>query len=130
MEVVKDGYAKFSVGDIAGFLDLVHDDMEWEVHDVTAPVPFAGHLSGKPAVIKFFEHLKSFQIFKYEVQAFYGKGSEIAAVGQLDAKTLTTGKEYHGDWLQVWKIKDGKIASWDEFYQNPENLVAAYTDDA
>jgi ketosteroid isomerase-like protein len=55
LQVVKDGYAAFSRGDIPALLALMAEDVEWQIPG--AGLPLAGTYRGHDGVAKFFQKL-------------------------------------------------------------------------
>lgn len=53
LEIVQTGYNNFQQGNIQGILDLLNDDITWELPS-SAGVPFSGVFSGKKGVLDFF----------------------------------------------------------------------------
>ena len=54
LERIQSGYEAFGRGDIGAVLDIMADDIDWNVTDV---LPQGGHLSGKDEISGFFERL-------------------------------------------------------------------------
>ena len=59
-KLVKQAYERFKSGDIQSLLNLVSDDVEWELPNIEN-VPFAGKRHGREQVGEFFKSLADIQ---------------------------------------------------------------------
>ena len=117
IQVVKDAYAAFGRGDVNGILALLDDSVEWEgVKGTEGVAPHAGIRRGKLAVAEFFRTLATtldFQLF--EPREFVAQGNTVVAVGHYRATTKTTGKAFDSDFVMVFTLRDGRVATFREF---------------
>ena len=117
IQVVKDAYAAFFRGDIAGVLALVAEDVDWQgVKGTEGVVPQAGARRGRSQVEEFFALLAGNTQFKtFEPKQFIASDDSVAVVGYYEATILTTGRHVASDWVMTFTIKDGKITQFREF---------------
>lgn len=115
--VVQQAYAAFGRGDIAGVLDLLHDDIQWHPVIGAGPhVPFAGARRGKAAVAEFFRIVSETETFEqFEPRDFVAQGDRVVALGHYRAKAHATGKALESDWAMAFRLRDGKVAEFQEF---------------
>ena len=56
LEIIKQAYTNFSQGNIPAILDVLSDNMEWELPK-SAHVDFSGVFTGKEQALNFFQHI-------------------------------------------------------------------------
>src|ERR1700687_1794531 len=73
LQVVKDGYAAFSRGDIPGLLAQLAEDVEWQIPG--AGLPLAGTYRGHDGVANFFQKLAAdTDILDFQPREFVAEG--------------------------------------------------------
>ena len=125
--VVRQAYAAFSRGDIAGVLNLVADDVQWQaVYGTGAHVPTSGVRHGKAAVAEFFSQVGANVSFsRFDPQHFIATGDTVVALGHYTAST-PTGKGFDSDFAMVFTLQNNKIVRFQEFCDSAA-INAAYT---
>jgi len=124
-QLVIQAYDSFKSADIEALLGLLSDEVEWQLPD-TENVPFAGKRSGREAVGQFFQSLAESQdALQFEPQELIAEGDKVVSLGQYRWRVKATGREYGGDWVHVFTIRDGKIAGFQE-YMDTAAAAAAY----
>ena len=117
-EIVQAGYQKFGSGDIDGLLELFTDDIEWTVPNIEN-APFAGKRQGRDQVGKFFAQLgEAEDITRFEPLEFIAQGDKVVVLGESAATVKSTGRSYETDWVHVFHLRDGKVAEFQEFFDN------------
>jgi ketosteroid isomerase-like protein len=117
-EIVKQAYEHFGSGDIEALLGLYSDDVSWTIPTIEN-VPFSGSRNGKPAVAEFFSQLVDAEEFSYFAPSeFIAEGDRVVVLGSSKATVKSTGKKFETDWVHVCSVKDGKITSFLEFFDN------------
>jgi uncharacterized protein len=116
-KVVQDAYAAFSRGDITGLLGHMTDDIHWRPVIGTAKhVPFSGERQGKASVAEFFKQVSESEDFQqFEPREFIAQGDTVVAIGRYRAVTKATGKAFESDFVMVFTLRDGKVATFREF---------------
>lgn len=118
VQVVKEAYNKFQSGDIDGLLNLVSEDIHWQTPEIEN-APFAGTRHGLGEVEEFFDLLnKSEETTKFEPTEFIAQGDRVVALGSYGATVKETGRSYESDWVHVFTVKDGRIQSFAEYFDN------------
>lgn len=117
-EIVQKGYECFGSGDIPGLLALFSDDIEWEVPEIEN-APFAGSRTGIASVGEFFTQLDAAEdITRFEPLEFIAQGDKVVVLGESAATVRETGKSYQTDWVHIFHLRDGKVAGFQEFFDN------------
>jgi ketosteroid isomerase-like protein len=126
-QVVKDAYAAFLRGDVAGVLNLLTDDVEWEgVKGTEGTLPQAGLRRGKADVARFFQEVDATTQFdRFEPQEFVAQGDSVVAIGVYSGTAKANGQHASSDWVMVFNMRDGKVARFREFCDSAA-LVRAY----
>ena len=116
-KVVQDAYAAFARGDIPTLLGYMTDDIHWQPVIGTAKhVPFSGERKGKASVAEFFKRVAESEDFQqFEPREFVAQGDKVVAIGHYRAVTKATGKSFESDFVMVFTLRDGKVATFREF---------------
>lgn len=116
-KVVQDAYAAFGRGDIPTLLGYMTDDIHWQPVIGTAKhVPFSGERKGKASVAEFFKRVAESEDFQqFEPREFVAQGDKVVAIGHYRAVTKATGKSFESDFVMVFTLRDGKVATFREF---------------
>lgn len=128
VQVVKDGYAAFGRGDIAGLLALLAEDVEW--HIPGAGLPLAGTYRGHDGVAKFFQKLsEETEILDFQPREFVADGDRVLVVGSERAKVRATNRTVELGWIMSFTVRGGKLAIFRE-YTDTKALADAYESSA
>ncbi len=120
LEIIQSGYNNFLQGNIPALVDLLSDDVTWELPK-SAGVPFAGVFKGKTGVLEFFQQIAANNEFhEFNVTDFISEGDKIIALGDLRATSKTTGKTSSNKWAHFWQLKDGKVIRHYEYADTAE----------
>jgi ketosteroid isomerase-like protein len=123
--LVNQAYSNFQSGNLPALMALMSDDVTWTLPEM-AGVPFAGKRSGRDAVSEFFSLLGASQeAITFNPRELIADGGRVVALGSYEWKVLANGREFKGDFAHAWGIRDGKVASFDE-YTDTAACVAAY----
>ena len=127
-QVVRAFYAAVSGGDAAGVIALLSDDIVWSIPGPKA-VPYAGTYHGKAGVEEFFEILHRYedlQSFKANELIVDRERGVVCVLGCEIGVAIETGKAFSANWAEVFWIKDGLIAAFEE-HIDTHALAAAYS---
>ena len=123
--LVNQAYSNFQSGNMPGLLALMSDDIVWTLPEMVG-VPFAGKRSGKDAVGEFFALLAASQeAINFNPRELIADGDRVVALGSYEWKVLANGRDFKGDFAHAWGIRDGKVASFNE-YTDTAACTAAY----
>lgn len=124
VEQIKGVFAAFGRGDIPFILGQLADDVHWVSH-LDEIVPWSGDYSGKGNVPKFFGALGgAIDVSAHPVHQLVAQGDTVVATGDVSFRVRASGKAGQSSWVYIWKLKDGRITSYDQF--NDPGLAAAF----
>ena len=123
--LVNQAYSNFQSGNMPALLALMSDDVVWTLPEMEG-VPFAGKRSGKDAVGEFFSLVAASQeAVSFNPRELIADGEKVVALGSYEWKVLANGRDFKGDFAHAWWIRDGKVASFNE-YTDTAVCIAAY----
>ena len=127
IKVVEAAYGAFGKGDIPGVIVLLTPDVLWESVGDPADFPALGPKHGTAAVEEQFKTLGTLLSFQsFEPKQFFASGPDtVFVLGHYDRTVIKTGKPANSDFVHVFVIRDGKIASYREF-QDTATLADAW----
>ena len=127
IKVVQDAYGAFAKGDIPGVIALLTPDVHWESVGNPADFPALGPKKGTAAVEAQFKLLGSLLSFQsFEPQQYFASGPDtVFVLGHYDRTVIKTGRTANSDFVHVFVIRGGKIASYREF-QDTATLADAW----
>jgi uncharacterized protein len=118
-------YQCFDKGDLAGVLDNLAEDVEWELVGPSS-IPYFGRYSGRHGVKNFFASLfENEEILEFLPEQFIESGDNVAVIGRERCRSKRTGREFSVRWVQVFKSAGNKITHWCE-YIDTAPIVEAY----
>ena len=116
--IAKEAYSCFNRGDIQGVLDMLTDDIDWRTPDVDG-APFYGQKQGKEGALAFFQGLGSTEEPEaFEQNEFIADGDKVVVLGRWAATVKPTGRRWDTRLVHIFTIRDGKIAAFEEFFDN------------
>lgn len=116
IETIQQVYSAFGRGDVNFIVSQLTDDVAWKGH-FAEQVPWAGDYSGKANVPKFFDAIFSnVDVLGFEPSEFVAQGQTVVSMGTFEAISKTTGKSGVTPWIFVWKFRDGKIESYEQYH--------------
>ena len=117
-DIVRNAYERFATGDIDGLLSLFHDDIDWTVPEIENTT-FGGSRHGLDAVKEFFTQLQEDEeISEFEPREYIAQGNRVVVLGHSTATARSTGRTYSTDWVHVLGLSEGKITTFQEFFDN------------
>jgi ketosteroid isomerase-like protein len=124
---VEAAYGAFGKGDIPGVIALLTPDVFWESVGNPADFPALGPKRGAAAVEAQFRTLGTLLSFQsFEPHQFFAAGPDtVFVLGHYDRTVIKTGKTANSDFVHVFVIREGKIASYREF-QDTATLADAW----
>ena len=130
IQTVKDAFAAFQRGDVAGVLALVDDQVEWHgVKGTEGVAPHAGLRVGRAAVGEFFAQLGSTTRFRvFEPREFVAQGDQVVVVGYYEVDVTRTQQSIATDWVMVFTVRNGRIVRFREWTDSAQ-LVRAFQEE-
>lgn len=125
VQAVKRAYEAFQRGDIPALLQMVTDDVDWELHGPPV-IPFAGKMTGRQQAAEFFRKLAETQdTLEFTPNVFYADQNAVIVLGRYRGRVRATGRDTESEWVQIFTMRDGLIAGWHEFLDTA-SIVDAY----
>ncbi len=110
LEILKDGYANFAKGNVAGVVANWVPEMEWNECKSFPFVKNDGKYIGAQAVIEgvFANIPVYYDNFSIEIADFVDGGDKIVMVGFYTGTWKATGKKFKANATHTWYLKNGK----------------------
>lgn len=124
LAVVQQVYAALGRKDVPALLTFAASDSVWTVH---APKehPYGGTYRGQGGLGMFLKNLsENAQLLEYSPLEFHVAGDQVFVVGRERVRWKPSGGEFTGTWLQRWRVRDGKIAVFEEWLDTATALAA------
>lgn len=117
-KIVQQCYEQFKSGDIEGMLAKLDDNVKWMIPAIEN-APFAGSRTGREKVAEFFGQLnEAEEMTRFEPLEFVAQDDKVVVLGESAAKVTSTGRSFETEWVHVFHLRHGKIASFQEFFDN------------
>lgn len=127
-KIVQNVYENFRSGDIKALLNLLSEDIEWQLPEIEN-VPFGGKRRGHEEMGQFFASLVDTQeVQHFEPREFIAHEDKVVALGHYAWHVKSTGREFGGDFAHVFTIRDGKVIRFHE-YMDTAAAAAAHRRD-
>ena len=111
LELVQHAYQSFGRGDIGAMLAVMSEDFEWDSR-YPAAVPISGVWRGRDGVSNMLKKLsETLDVLAFTVQEFIAQGDKVVVLGFDESRAKSTGRSYHNDWVHVWAVRNGKLAT-------------------
>jgi uncharacterized protein len=126
VEATKKGYECFQRGDIPSLIrDLLDDDCVWISPGPSDKLPWAGTFKGKHEIANFFaqvgEHL---EFTEFAPREMIEQGETVVVLGTLAGRAKKTGKAVKNEWAHVFKFRQGKVVSFQEYIDTAADVLA------
>src|SRR3990172_1882590 len=114
-KLVKQVYENFKSGDIKALLNLLSDNIEWQLPEIEN-VPFSGTRRGQEQMGEFFASLVDTQdVQHFEPREFIAHGDKVVALGHYAWLVKSTGRQFGGDFAHVFTVHDGRVVRFHEY---------------
>ncbi|MDZ7954276.1 nuclear transport factor 2 family protein [Nostoc sp. DedQUE09] len=128
LQLVKTWYAEFAKGNMQGVLDMVTDDIEWEVPGPTQVVPWCGKRQGRDKVAEYFALIdETVKVNFFQLQEIVAQDDKAMTLNHERASNRATNRVYDVPIVHFIVVRDGKIAKFNGFMET-NSLVAAFLD--
>ena len=116
LKTVEDMYAAFGRGDIDFIIGQLAPDVRWTAH-FDPIVPWAGDFSTMAKVPLFFKAISdNVEVLGFEPIENISCGETVVSIGTFTCRANSTGKATTTKWIFVWKFRDGKVQSYEQFH--------------
>ena len=124
VKTIQEVYAAFGRGDVAFIVAKLTDDIRWVSH-FDSVVPWSGDFSGKERIPDFFDAIfQSVDVEAFEPDEWIADGDAVVSLGEFGCRVRATGKRSRTRWVFIWKFRDAKIFSYEQFHDPA--LAAAF----
>lgn len=114
-QLVQQAYQLFTSGNIQTFLNLLADDVLWQLPEM-ANVPFAGTWNGRQQVGQFFGQMSEVQdVVEFEPEEFIAEGDKVIVLGRFTMHVKATGRASRSEWVHVWTVEGDSVRSVREY---------------
>ena len=115
VQIVKKYFAAFRSGEIQDVLNLLDDNVVWNVAGVPN-VSTVGLLEGKERVRDWMESFpRNFQPLDFEIDTFFANGAEVLVTGRFRHRGISTGRVAGSDLVIRFVVNDGLICKYQIF---------------
>jgi len=123
--VVQEVYGAFGRGDIPGLLAMLTEDVVWAVEGREGDYPTFGTRYGPSGALEFFQALGATEdITGFDVNSLHPSGDTVLGQGRISLTLKTNGKSLAYDFVHVFTVRDGKVASFKEYYDTAQVVEA------
>ena len=114
--LVQQAYDSFRAGRIDKLLALMSKDISWTLPEVKS-VPLGGRKNGLAAVGEFFVLINDLEeSLLFETSAMIAEGDKVVALGSYSWRVRSTKEKYKSDFAHVWTFSNGKVISFQEYF--------------
>ncbi|MEX2553493.1 MAG: nuclear transport factor 2 family protein [Actinomycetota bacterium] len=113
-------YEAFNRGEINLVFDSLADDVVWTNHSWESS-PLRGVFSGKTGVEQFFSNLDQIELERFDVKDIIAVEDTVIVLIDYKANVKRTGKSVESTLVHLMTLRDGKLATWDEYEDNAPN---------
>lgn len=116
VDLVKQGYAAFNIGNIEGVLSLFAEDIEWTVPSAEG-VPFGGTYKGRGQVGEFFKTLATAEdILDFTQDNFIAQDDKVVVTGRSKARVKSTGRTFETAYVHIFTVSGSKVQEFREHF--------------
>ncbi len=113
---VKDLYAAYSARDFERLAAVMADDIDWIIHAPMNVFPFAGHRSGKAAVLMALGDMgKDYALESYQPQMMIAEDECAAVMSDVAFRQVSSARLLRFHIADFMRFRDGRIVEFREF---------------
>jgi ketosteroid isomerase-like protein len=100
------------------WVSIMADDARLKsLADGAEAVPFTRSRAGRSEIIEYLEGLtREWEMLSYDVDEFVAQDDRVVAIGSTSWRNKLTGKVAATPKIDVWRMRDGKVTEFSEFY--------------
>ena len=127
VEIVRGQIDAFNRGDFAAALDLIDEEVEWQVPQIaTLDAPASGLIRGRDKLIEnFTQWFEAWETYAFEATEVRGHGGDVFVSGIQTGRGRNSGIDVTVPTFHVFTVRNGKIARMRTFSDWSEALEAA-----
>jgi ketosteroid isomerase-like protein len=123
--LVRGLYEAFGRGDIDALVNACAADVRWQVKGRPSDFPMIGTWTGPDGVRDFFRKLaETEEAGAFEWRDFHAAGDTVFVLGRYSWTVRKTGRKVECEWVHVFRLAQGKIASFSEFTDTAQFAAA------
>lgn len=120
-KIVQLAYEAFNRGEMNVVLDSLADDIVWTNHTWENSA-IRGVFYGRSGVKQFFSTLAAqVDLERFDVKEIIAVEDTVIVLIDAKSTVKATGKSFEGTSVHLMTLKDGKLATWDEYEDNAHN---------
>jgi ketosteroid isomerase-like protein len=113
--LVRGIYDAYGRGDPAGFLDVIHDDIDWVIHGPIEIFPFAGPRKGKEAVVAALQSIADmYELKRYVPEVVVVDGGQAALLSNVAFLQRVTGRILTFKIVDFLRFEQGMLVEFRE----------------
>ncbi len=130
LETVRGIYEAFGRGDVPAILEVLADDVAWEVWPdnsaVAAGLPWMVPRRGKAEVVKFFEAAGQMEVLDLQILNLMEGGGQVAVSFVFEANLPAWGGgHYRDEEIHLWTLDDqGKVTALRHYTDTAKQIAA------
>lgn len=125
VKVVKQVYAALGKGDLPTVMQMLADDVEWDMPHPREIVPFGGKWQGKEEVKKFFATMhETVETKQVQVHEFVAENNKVVVICTMKLLAKPTQQEWENDVVAVWTLEAGKVKQMRDFMDTVQAVTA------
>ncbi len=130
VEILKRAYEEWAdkkAQDISCWTSIVADDARLtSLADGAAGLSFTRARSGRSDILEYLQGLTAeWEMLFYRIDEFIAEGDRVVALGATSWRNKQTGKVMVTPKVDIWRMKNGKIVHFSEFYDTARLMAAA-----
>jgi ketosteroid isomerase-like protein len=117
VEMMKGAYEAFGKGDVPAVLGAMDPDIEWREAEGNPYQPTGAAWRGPDAILQnlFIKLATEWDAFTVHPVQFHDAGDTVAVEGRYTGTYKDTGKSMDAQFCHVWKIRDDKVVSFQQY---------------
>jgi ketosteroid isomerase-like protein len=119
-KIVQLAYEAFNRGEMNVVFDSLADDIVWTNHSWESS-PKRGVFYGKSGVQQFFSNFDKFEMERFDVKDIVAVEDTVIVLVDYKETVKATGKSFESTLVHLMTLRDGKLATWDEYMDDTDN---------
>jgi ketosteroid isomerase-like protein len=126
VEIVRGQIDAFNRGDFDAALDVLDEDVEWEVPRIAAlDAPASGVIRGREEMVQTFARwLEAWESYAFRITEALGHGERVFVAGLQTGRGRNSGLDVTVPTFHAFTLRDGKIVVMSSFSERAEALEA------
>ncbi len=131
VDILKHGYKLWAGGDSRAmeyWFEHIADDVQWSsvVDEQSAGMEFAEDTNAKSGVVRYFEKLAATWEMEFcQIDEYVAQDDRVVVLGNVKWRNRATGKSVETKKVDVFRMKDGMITEFCEFYDTAKAIAAS-----